>query len=151
MNPKFTEHIQKSSDAHFEHLVSQLVTLVQGESHDRRSISKNVKIWLGKRKDISAVFDTYDRLAAYYSVAMHRFIDNFGHQVIERHLLGPNSPLCILQPSYVVRMLQEDDETLQRLAGENRDKMAERTALDSEKVSLENALSTARNYGFCGN
>jgi hypothetical protein len=46
-------------------------------------------------------------------------------------------------------MLQEDDAQLQKLAGENENKVAERLVLMAEKASLEKALSTARNFGFC--
>jgi len=85
---------------------------------------------------------------SYYLVALNRFIDNIGHQVVERHLLGPTSPLRIFQPEYVVRTLQEDDELLRKIAGENENKVAERAALNVEKFSLEKALSTARTYGY---
>jgi hypothetical protein len=150
LNPRRTNRIHKLSQKRIAHMIDQLIRFeFAGTAEDK--VEGAIKLWLGRRKDISAVFDTYDRLASYYEIAMYRFIDNFGHQVVERHLLGPESPLRIFEPGHVVRTLQEDGVLLQKLAGENEIKIAERAALSAEKVSLERALTKAREYGFYGN
>ncbi|RDW78264.1 hypothetical protein BP5796_06116 [Coleophoma crateriformis] len=43
--------------------------------------------------ELASILNTHDSLAAYFHVALYRFIDNFAMQVVERHLLGPCSPL----------------------------------------------------------
>lgn len=128
-------------------MTSRLMDNYSG-SINRGICRSEIEAWLGRRKDVAAIFNTYDLLASYYAVSMNRFIDNFGHQVIERHLLGPQSPLRILQPNYVVQKLQENDELLQRLAGEKERTTAKRTSLRQEKASLEQALSKAQAYGY---
>ena len=107
-----------------------------------------VKLWLAKNKDIDAVLNTYVRLVAYYEVAMYRFIDNIGLQVVERHLLGPQSPLKIFTPSYVVTMSEKEPLLLRSIAGENQDKVERRTEITKEQALLITALATARTYGY---
>ena len=136
------ERIRSMSDRLWEPYVTA------NRDASRLSLERKIKAWIGKRSNISAIFKTYDLILSYYLVALNRFIDNIGHQVVERHLLGPTSPLRIFQPEYIVRTLQEDDELLRKIAGENENKVAERAALNAEKVSLEKALSTARTYGY---
>ena len=107
-----------------------------------------VKLWLAKNKDIDAVLNTYVRLVAYYEVAMYRFIDNIGLQVVERHLLGPESPLRKFTPSYVVTMSEKEPHLLKSIAGENQDKVERRTEITKEQALLTTALATARTYGY---
>jgi len=156
LNPQRSERLKERADRRINMLVEQLDDHweVAAVNPDKRRMQlekteNKIKLWLGKEKNISAVFDTYDRLASYYEVAMNRFVDNVGHQVVERHLLGPNSPLRVFEPDYVFRTLGEDNDALQRLAGENESKVAERAALSAEKASLESALSKAWKYGYC--
>lgn len=111
-------------------------------------MESKVKLWLAKNKDIDAVFNTYVRLIAYYEVAMYRCIDNIGLQVVERHLLGPQSPLRSFTPSYVFKMSEDEPELLKSIAGENEDKIAERAAINREKTALKTALTKARTYGY---
>jgi hypothetical protein len=113
--------------------------------------SKKVNLWLAANSHIVAIFDTHDGLASYYEISMYRFIDNVGHQVIERHLLGPTSPLRIFTPGYVVETLQEDHALLNTIAAEKESKLAERAALVAEENSLKVALEAAREYGYFGN
>jgi hypothetical protein len=61
-----------------------------------------LQVWLAANKDVEVVLSTYVSLMAYYETGMARFIDNCALQVIERHLLGPPSPLRMLTPSYVM-------------------------------------------------
>ncbi|KAI9673656.1 MAG: hypothetical protein M1817_002293 [Caeruleum heppii] len=60
----------------------------------------------------AAVHDTHDTLKAYYSVALDRFIDNVGAQVVERNLLGPQGPVNLFSPQYVGGMAGEDLEAV---------------------------------------
>ncbi len=50
---------------------------------------------------------------------MYLFIDNNGLQVIERHLLGPESPLRKFTTSYVVTVSEQESHLLKSIAGEN--------------------------------
>ncbi len=107
-----------------------------------------VKLWLAKNKDIDAVLNTYVRLVAYYEVAMYRFIDNVGLQVVERHLLGHQSPLRKFTPSYVVTMSEKEPHLLKSIAGENQDKVERRMEITKEQALLTTAPATARTYGY---
>lgn len=109
---------------------------------------QQIKLWLANNSDINAVLIVYVRLRAYYEVAMARFIDNVGFQVVERHLLGPKSPLRIFTPSFVLTMAEDDPEMLKGTAGENADKRAERKALVEEEATLRSALVDAMRYGL---
>jgi len=53
--------------------------------------------------ELIGVLNTHDSLAAYYDVALYRFIDNFALQVVERHLLGPRGPLRLFNSDYVAQ------------------------------------------------
>lgn len=109
---------------------------------------QQVKLWLANNTDINAVLIVYVRLRAYYEVAMARFIDNVGFQVVERHLLGPKSPLKVFTPSFVLKMAEDDPDLLKGIAGENEDKTAERNALIEEEATLRSALVDAMRYGL---
>ena len=64
----------------------------------------------------SAVYDIHDTLKAYYKVALKRFIDNVANQVIQRILLGPNGPVSIFTPAWVLNLSAEE---LTFIAGED--------------------------------
>jgi len=51
--------------------------------------------------EASAIHDIHDTLAAYYKVALKRFIDNVVLQVVERNLLGLKGPVSIFTPDYI--------------------------------------------------
>ncbi|KFY11918.1 hypothetical protein V491_06997 [Pseudogymnoascus sp. VKM F-3775] len=82
---------------------------------------------------------THDSLAAYYDIAMHRFIDNFATQVVERHLLGPNGPLRLFTSNYVTTHLygEENAVALAKLAGEDPGIAQKRVELCRERDGLE--------------
>lgn len=132
--------------------ISRMAKRLAALDHDTQTPlttwENKIKLWLANNKDVDAVLNTYVRLKAYYEVAMARFIDSVALQVIERHLLGPSSPLRMLTPSYVVKMANDEPELLKSIAGENEDKAAERAATTAEITSLKAALATARSYGF---
>ncbi|KAH8602167.1 dynamin GTPase-like protein [Bisporella sp. PMI_857] len=152
LNGHRTTKIRELDAARLSDMKAQLLgfypTNMAGSPEQKRIIDQLVKQWLGEREDICTIFSTYDRLSSYYGIAMNRFIDNVAHQVVERHLVGPRSPLRIFEPGEVVRRLQEDEVLLQKLAGENESKIAERKKLIAEMESLEAALKTARTYGL---
>lgn len=79
---------------------------------------------------------------------MARFIDNVGTQVVERHLLGRQSPFKMFTPSHVLKMADEDPESLRSIAGENEEKTTEREEVNEEIASLKEALVEAQRYGF---
>jgi hypothetical protein len=107
-----------------------------------------VKLWLSNNKDIDSLLMTYVRLNTYYRVAMARFIDNVGLQVVERHLLGKSSPLRIFNPVYVNKMADENPELLKSIAGENEAKASQRAEKIKERTSLKEALWKAQRCGF---
>jgi hypothetical protein len=107
-----------------------------------------VKLWLSNNKDIDSLLMTYVRLNTYYRVAMARFIDNVGLQVVERHLLGRSSPLRIFNPVYVNKMADENPELLKSIAGENEAKASQRAEKIKERTSLKEALWKAQRCGF---
>src|SRR6266536_1543285 len=71
--------------------------------------------------ELVGILNTHDSLAAYYNVALYRFIDNFALQVVERHLLGPQGPLRLFTSDYVTQKLYGDEHAveLNDLAGED--------------------------------
>jgi hypothetical protein len=89
--------------------------------------------------ELVAVLNTHDSLAAYYDVALYRFIDNFALQVVERHLLGPRGPLRLFTSEYVSERLygEQNAAELYNLAGEDPDVAATRAKLEAERASLE--------------
>ncbi|CZR60452.1 related to Mx2 protein (GTPase protein) [Phialocephala subalpina] len=111
---------------------------------------KEVKAWLANNKDVDAVLNTFARLDAYYRISQARFIDNIGIQVVERHLLGPSSPLKMFRPMQINKMADEEPEKLKSIAGEREDKEIERKEINDEKRSLEEALETAQTFGYLG-
>jgi hypothetical protein len=98
--------------------------------------------------ELVGILNTHDSLAAYYDVALYRFIDNFAVQVIERHLLGPHGPLKVFTSDYVIRRLYgpEHAEELNSLAGEDPVVAEERGKLETEKASLEQSRDKVQNF-----
>jgi hypothetical protein len=149
--PAYSTLIGTLYNKYISRMAKSLATLPNDSHTTRTSWENKIKLWLANNKDVDAVLNTYVRLKAYYEVAMARFIDSVALQVIERHLLGPSSPLRMFTPSYVVKMAKDEPELLKRIAGENEDKAAERLATTAEITSLKAALATARSYGFYNN
>ena len=89
--------------------------------------------------ELVGVLNTHDSLAAYYDVALYRFIDNFALQVVERHLLGPEGPLRLFDSQYVTKRLygEENRAVLEELAAEEPAVAARREKLGLERRSLE--------------
>jgi hypothetical protein len=100
---------------------------------------------------MAATFNTHDRLAAYSDVAMNRFIDNVGLQVVEHYLLGPKGPLHIFDAQYVVEESKRDATLLERIAGESVSKREQREAWTRTKENLERVLQNAVTYGILVN
>jgi hypothetical protein len=73
-------------------------------------------------------------------VAVRRFLDNIIIQVVERHLLGPYGPLKIFSGELLDGL---NDDELEKLAGEDENKMNERKAIQERVHGLEDALRKA--------
>jgi hypothetical protein len=135
-----------------EAMVQCLKELAEEEEDEEepgaRAWEEELKLWLSTNKDIDSLLMTYVRLNAYYRVAMARFIDNVGLQVVERHLLGKSSPLSIFNPVYVNKMAEENPDLLKSIAGENEVKATLRAERIRERTSLKEALLKAQRYGF---
>lgn len=86
-----------------------------------------------------STLNAHDSLASYYDVAMHRFVDNFATQVVERHLLGPNGPLRLFTSNYVTTHLygEENAVDLAKLAGEDLGIVQKRAELCRERDGLQ--------------
>ncbi|KFY43146.1 hypothetical protein V495_04136 [Pseudogymnoascus sp. VKM F-4514 (FW-929)] len=92
--------------------------------------------------------NTHDSLASYYNVAMHRFVDNFATQVVERHLLGPNGPLRLFTSNYVTTHLygEENAAALDELAGEDPGIAQKRIELCRERDGLQESWKRVQNF-----
>ncbi len=97
---------------------------------------------------LAGVFNTHDSLAAYYDVALYRFIDNFALQVVERHLLGPSGPLRLFNPQYVAEKLygSKNQKSLSNLADEDPETAQERAKLEAQRASLEDGKIRVQNF-----
>jgi hypothetical protein len=97
---------------------------------------------------LAGVFNTHDSLAAYYDVALYRFIDNFALQVVERHLLGPSGPLRLFNPQYVAEKLYgpKNAKALSNLADEDPETAQERAKLEAQRASLEDGKIRVQNF-----
>lgn len=156
-NPQRAKKVAKLQRNRVEAMTRELEDLESQEEEededgdiDSRDAETRIKSWLNTNGVMAAVFNTHDYLVSYYNVAMNRFIDNVGLQVIERHLLGPLSPLQIFTAQYVVQESKRDETFLERIAGERASKREERETWTRRKETLERALQTAVNYGFLG-
>lgn len=147
MNPVYLQYVGQSYTDCTTAMAKSLVNLSNdGTSFSRRETE--VKTWLANNRDVDAALDVFARLDAYYSISRARFTDNVGIQVVERHLLGLKSPLKMFQPIHINKMADEEPEKLKSIAGEREDKEIERKEINDEKRSLEEALRTARAYGY---
>lgn len=98
-----------------------------------------IRSLLDSHPGLFSTLKTHDSLAAYYDVAMHRFIDNFATQVVERHLLGPNGPLRLFTSNYVTTHLYGEGNAvdLAKLAGEDPGIAQKRVELCRERDGLQ--------------
>lgn len=105
---------------------------------------------LNENPELAAVLNTHDSLAAYYDVALYRFIDNFALQVVERHLLGPRGPLRLFTSDYVSERLygEQNATELNNLAGEDPEVAAKRASLEAERASLEASKDRVQAFKF---
>lgn len=101
-----------------------------------------------KNAELVGILNTHDSLAAYYDVALYRFIDNFALQVVERHLLGPSGPLRLFNPEYVTKKLygNKNAEELSKLADENPTTAQERAKFEAQRTSLEEGKLRVQNF-----
>jgi hypothetical protein len=101
-----------------------------------------------KNPELSGILSTHDSLAAYYDIALYRFIDNFALQVVERHLLGRRGPLRLFNSDYVTQKLygKQNEEKLNELAGEEVVIAQERMELDAKRESLEESKKRVQSF-----
>ena len=93
--------------------------------------------FLSKSTDMEKIFTIHDTLESYYFIALWRFVDNVAIQVVERHLLGPKSPVRAFSVDLVGSLT---DDELDMLAGEDRETEKQRAELKCNKVKLQKAL-----------
>ncbi|KAK6526502.1 hypothetical protein TWF694_005085 [Orbilia ellipsospora] len=105
----------------------------------RQSMSLEDVMAAHKRDDV-IVEDIHDILKAYYPVAMKRFIATINLQVIERRLLGENSPIRLFKTEYIVRLT---DEELHNLTREDLQVINTRKELQSQLDRATEALMAA--------
>jgi hypothetical protein len=151
VNPRRSKRVKEIHDRRIRIMASDLADPSEPQGRDAtRAIENKINRWLRNNGDIAAVFDTLDELIGYYEIAMDRFTDNVGLQVLERHLLGPSGPLRAFTPQYVVRELGNNKELLESVAGEEASKQQQRESLNRDIENLEKMLQAAENYGFLG-
>jgi hypothetical protein len=97
---------------------------------------------------IAVILNEHDTLAAYYDIAMNRFVDNVCMQVVERHLLGRNGPFQLFSSEYVSRKLygKDNEAQLRELTSEGADKLQERLDLNAKRESLEAAKTRIEEF-----
>ncbi|KAF3402392.1 Interferon-induced GTP-binding protein Mx1 [Talaromyces pinophilus] len=93
-----------------------------------------------EENDESAVYDIHDIVKSYYKVAMKRFLDNVIIQVIERHVLGPNTPLRLFSSDFVD---DSEDDQVKFIAAESSSTSMARSDLTTKLERLQKALDIA--------
>ncbi|EED24030.1 dynamin, putative [Talaromyces stipitatus ATCC 10500] len=88
--------------------------------------------------EVTQIFHLRKRLEVYYGIAMNRFVDNVAMQVVERHVLGPNSPILTISTK---RLVDLSDEELHRIAGEDESVTRQRARLNKDRSSYKQALA----------
>ncbi|PVH84542.1 P-loop containing nucleoside triphosphate hydrolase protein [Cadophora sp. DSE1049] len=148
LQPVYDSTKSKMYNRYIAEMVDSLISLHPDRNTTRPQLETQVKLWLSNNRDVEKVLNTYVCITSYYEVAMTRFIDNVGMQVVERHLLGKNSPLRMFTPSYVLRMSESEPDVLRSIAGENEEKTAEREAIEQEIAKYQQALREAERFGY---
>lgn len=120
--------IQRLKDAGYEE--GREYTLRIEDLHTTRNISN----------DESAVYDIHDIVKSYYKVAMKRFLDNVIIQVVERHVLGPNTPLRLFSSEFVDDL---EDDQVKFIATESSSTSLARSDLTTKLEQLQKALDIA--------
>jgi hypothetical protein len=107
-----------------------------------------IRSMIAGNAELSGIFNTHDSLAAYYDIALYRFIDNFALQVVERHLLGPGGPLQLFNSEYVTKKLygKENEKELSALASEVPLTAQKRAGFEAERMSLEESKRRVQNF-----
>ena len=78
----------------------------------------------------------------YYGIALYRFIDNVAMQVVERHVLGPKSPILAVDGALFAGL---SDKDLNSIVGEDEPSIQKRAKLNQEKAWYKSALSKWEN------
>lgn len=101
---------------------------------DKLAATRNIS------NDDSAVYDIHDTVKSYYKVAMKRFLDNVIIQVVERHVLGPNTPLRLFSSDFVDDL---EDDQVKFIAAESSTTSMTRSDLTTKLERLQKALDVA--------
>ncbi|KAL9114863.1 MAG: hypothetical protein Q9227_001106 [Pyrenula ochraceoflavens] len=110
------------------------------------STTDNLAKYLHINKCLSSrVYELHDYLKVYCDVAMSRFIDNVGMQVIERHLLGSDGPLRVFRAQWIASM---SSAKLDALVGESEEMKSSRTMLERNIETLSIALKRSETLNF---
>ena len=123
-----------------DRVVRRLIDAGYKEGHEYRIKFENLATTSNISNDDIAIYDIHDTVKSYYKVAMKRFLDNVIIQVVERHILGPNTPLRLFSSDFVDDL--EDDE-VKFIAAESSTTSMTRSDLTMKLRRLQKALDIA--------
>ncbi|KAG4440041.1 hypothetical protein IFR05_004491 [Cadophora sp. M221] len=150
LSPRYLSLRGSMYNKYITNMARDLVSLTpdRAATISERERVNQVTLWLSRNGDLEEVLKIHVRLRTYYDIAMTRFIDNVGMQVVERHLLGSKSPLRMFTPQYVINKAEDDPDWLARIASENEEKTVARAEISQEIATLEEALVEAQRHGY---
>lgn len=96
--------------------------------------------------ELSQVLHVAARVQIYYRIALSRFVDNVAMHVVERHLLGPKSPIRAIS---LERFGKLSDKELEILASENGADSRTRARLEREQLRYQKALAKWEELRIC--
>ncbi|KAH7356790.1 P-loop containing nucleoside triphosphate hydrolase protein [Rhexocercosporidium sp. MPI-PUGE-AT-0058] len=150
LSPRYMSLRGSMYNKYITNMARDLVSLTpdRAATISERERENQVTVWLARNGDVNAVLEIHCRLRTYYDIAMTRFVDNVGMQVVERHLLGSKSPLRMFTPTYVINKAEDDPDWLATIASENEERTIERDAISQEIATYEEALVEAQRHGY---
>ena len=140
-NHYLADNLQAARGDRFIHGLKKL-GFKDGNLYNNPINFQQMKNTIHHSNETSAVYDIHDTLKAYYKVAIKRFIDNVGNQIIERILLGPEGLVNIFTPVWVTNL---NDEELALLVGEDEMTTDMRLDLNAQIKRLEMAKKICAN------
>jgi hypothetical protein len=157
LNPMKAERKKSYYDARVKAITERyaIIKPETAKNHDAQGVWLNplstfdiISALISADAELFGILNTHDSLAAYYDVALYRFIDNFALQVVERHLLGPRGPLRLFNSDYVTAKLygEGNAKELDALANEEPVIAQKRMEFEAEKMSLEESKRRVQNF-----
>ncbi|KAL4790885.1 hypothetical protein BDV19DRAFT_393618 [Aspergillus venezuelensis] len=128
-HPKFEEALSFADQKRNQFLVQAQGTEASANSNSNQASHMS--------QLLNNILQTRAKLEIYYSIAVHRFIDNLAMQVVQRHVLGPK---CPLRAVCVESFTNLDDEQLNRIAGEDKVDASTRKRLEETRERYRKAL-----------